>query len=142
MDKDAYLFKKSKGAEAKQAYLGHILMENRQGLVVNGRVTQASGTAEWEAIVNLVDALCGSSRITLGADKNYDTRGIVEELREMTVTSHVAQNDTSRSSATDGRTIRHPGYLGSQTICKRFEECLVWAKTIGGLSKSRFIGRE
>ena len=95
-----------------------------------------------EAAVDLVDALGGSSRITLGADKNYDTRGFVDELREMTVTPHVVQNDTRRSSAIDGRTTRHPGYLASQTIRKRIEECFGWAKTIGGFRKSRFIGRE
>jgi IS5 family transposase len=105
-------------------------------------VTQATGTAEREAAVDLVDALGGSQRITLGADKNYDTKGFVEELREMTVTPHVAQNDTNRSSAIDGRTTRHPGYATSQTIRKRIEECFGWAKTIGGLRKSRFIGRE
>ena len=141
-DKDAYLFKKSKGAEARLAYLGHILMENRHGLVVDAKVTQATGKAEREAAVDLVDALGGSQRITLGADKNYDTKGFVEGLREMTVTPHVAQNDTNRSSAIDGRTTCHPGYATSQTIRKRIEECFGWAKTIGGLRKSRFIGRE
>jgi len=141
-DKEAYLFKKSKGAEAKLAYLGHILMENRHGLVVDARVTQATGKAEREAAVDFVEALGGNHRITLGADKNYDTRGFVDELRGMTVTPHVAQNDTNRSSAIDGRTTRHPGYLTSQTIRKRIEECFGWAKTIGGLRKSRFIGRE
>ncbi len=141
-DKDAYLFKKSKGAESRLAYLGHILMENRHGLVVDAKVTQATGKAEREAAVDLVDALGGSQRITLGADKNYDTKGFVEDMREMTVTPHVAQNDTNRSSAIDGRTTCHPGYATSQTIRKRIEECFGWAKTIGGLRKSRFIGRE
>ena len=141
-DKDAYLFKKSKGSESKLAYLGHILMENRHGLVVSAKVTQATGTAEREAAAELVDALGGTQGITLGADKNYDTKGFVEELREMTVTPHVAQNDTNRSSAIDERTTRHPGYATSQMIRKRIEECFGWAKTIGGLRKSRFIGRE
>jgi len=141
-DKDAFLFKKSKGSESKLAYLGPILMENRHGLVVDAKVTQATGKAEREAAVDLVDALGGSQRITLGADKNYDTKGFVEDMREMTVTPHVAQNDTHRSSAIDGRTTRHPGYATSQTIRKRIEECFGWAKTIGGLRKSRFIGRE
>jgi transposase len=141
-DKDAFLFKKSKGSESKLAYLGHILMENRHGLVVDAKVTQATGKAEREAAVDLVDALGGSQRITLGADKNYDTKGFVEDLREMTVTPHVAQNDTNRASAIDGRTTRHPSYATSQTIRKRIEECFGWAKTIGGLRKSRFIGRE
>ena len=141
-DKDAYLFKKSKGAESKLAYLGHILMENRHGLVVDARVTQATGKAERETAVDLVNALGRTDRITLGADKNYDTKDFVENMREMMVTPHVAQNDTNRSSAIDGRTTRHPGYLTSQTIRKRIEECFGWAKTIGGLRKSRFIGRE
>jgi hypothetical protein len=105
-------------------------------------VTQATGTAEREAAVDLVDALGWTQRITLGADKNCDTKGFVEELREMTVTPHVAQNDTNRSSAIDERTTRHPGYATSQTIRKRIEECFGWAKTIGGLHKNRFIGRE
>ena len=141
-DKDAYLFKKNKGAESKLAYLGHILMENRHGLVVDARVTQATGKAERETAVDLVNALGRTDRITLGADKNYDTKDFVENMREMMVTPHVAQNDTNRSSAIDGRTTRHPGYLTSQTIRKRIEECFGWAKTIGGLRKSRFIGRE
>jgi len=141
-DEDAYFLRKSKGAELKPAYLGHMLMENRHGLVVGARVTQATGTAEREADVGLVEALGGSRRIMLGADKNYDTRGFVADMREMTVTSHVAQNDSNRSSAIDGRTTRHPGDATSQTIRKRIEESFGWAKTIGGLRKSRFIGRE
>jgi len=141
-DKDAYLFKKSKGSESKLAYLGHILMENRHGLVVRAKVTQATGTSERDAAAELVDALGGTRRITLGADKNYDTKGFVEELREMKITPHVAQNDTNRSSAIDERTTRHPGYATSQMARKRIEECFGWAKTIGGLRKSRFIGRE
>ena len=108
-DKDAYLFKKSKGAESKLAYLGHILMESRQGLVVNAKVTQATGKAEREAAVDLVDALGGTDRITLGADKNYDTKDFVENMREMTVTPHVAQNDTSRLSAIDGEPLATRG---------------------------------
>jgi IS5 family transposase len=105
-------------------------------------VTQAISTAEREADADLVDALGGTQRITQGADKNYDTRGFVEALREMTVTPHVARNGTHRSSAIDGRTTRHPGYQMSQTFRKRIEKCFGWAKTIGGLRKSRFIGRE
>ena len=141
-DKDAYLFRKSKGKESKLAYLGHILMENRHGMVVDARVTQATDKAEREAAVDLVDALGGNQRITLGADKNYDTRGFVEDMREMMVTPHVARNDTNCASAIDGRTTRYPGYETSQTIRKWIEECFGWAKTIGGLRKSRFIGRE
>jgi len=83
-----------------------------------------------------------ANRVDEGADKNYDTKGFVEDMREMTVTPHVARNDTNRASAIDGRTTRHPGYVTSQTIRKRIEECFGWAKTIRGLRKSRFIGRE
>jgi IS5 family transposase len=109
---------------------------------MRAKVTQATGTSERDAAAELVDALGGTRRITLGADKNYDTKGFVEELREMKITPHVAQNDTNRSSAIDERTTRHPSYATSQTIRKRIEECFGWAKTIGGLRKSRFIGRE
>jgi IS5 family transposase len=117
-------------------------MENRQDLVVDARVTHATGTAEREAAVELVDAFGGSQRITLDADKNYDTQGFVEELRRMKVTPHIARKDTNRSAAIDGRTTRHPGYLMSQTFRKWIEECFCWDKTTGGLRKSRFIGRE
>jgi hypothetical protein len=141
-DKDAYLFKKSQGAESKLAHLGHLLMENRHGPVVNAGVTKATGKAVWEAAVELVDAPGGSQRITPGADKNYDTKGFVADLREMMVTPHVARNDTNRASAIDGRTTRHPGYATRQTVSKRIEECLGLAKTIGGVRKSRFIGRK
>lgn len=141
-DKDALLFKKSKGTAAKLSYLGHLLMENRNGLVVNARVTQATGTAEREAAVDMVCALSGTHRVTLGADKNYDTRDCVADLRSINVTAHVAQNTSNRSSAIDARTTRHPGYATSQVVRKRIEECFGWGKTIGGLRKSRFVGRE
>lgn len=141
-DPDALLFKKSKGTAAKLSYMGHVLMENRHGLVVKAAVSQATGKAERETATGLVDALGGSRRITLGADKNYDTQGFVAEMREMNVTPHVAQNDTNRSSSIDGRTTRHQGYELSQTKRKRIEECFGWLKTVGGLRKSRFIGRE
>ena len=141
-DPDALLFRKSKGTTAKLSYMGHLLMENRHGLVVDARVTQATGTAEREAAADMVEALTDTHRVTVGADKNYDTKGFVEKLRDANATPHVAQNDTHRSSAIDGCTTRHPGYRTSQTICKRIEECFGWAKTIGGLRKSRFVGRE
>jgi len=140
-DKDALLFRKSPGTAAKLSYLGHILMENRHGLVVNAQVTQATGTAEREAAVEMVQALSGTHRVTLGADKNYDTRGCVAALRCANVTPHVAQNTSQRSSAIDGRTTRHRGYASSQRFRKRIEECFGWAKTVGGLRKSRFVGR-
>ena len=141
-DPDARLFRKSSGTTAKLSYMGHVLMENRNGLVVQAKVTQATGKAEREAAVDLVDALGGSRRLTLGADKNYDTRGFVEEMRARNVTPHVAQNDTNRSSAIDERTTHHEGYRISQTRRKRIEECFGWLKTIGGLRKSPFVGRE
>ncbi|MDT8442613.1 MAG: IS5 family transposase [Desulfuromonadales bacterium] len=141
-DPDALLFKKSKGTAAKLAYMGHVVMENRHGLVVGATVTQATGTAEREAAEGLVDAPSGNRRITLGADKNYDTQGFVARMREKNVTPHVAQNNRNRASAIDGRTTRHPGYQLSQTRRKRIEECFGWMKTVGGLRKSRFIGRE
>lgn len=141
-DKDALLFKKSDGVAAKLSYLGHLLMENRNGLAVNAQVTQATGTAEREAAVAMVQALSGTHRVTLGADKNYDTAGFVDDLRCAQVTPHVAQNTSNRSSAIDGRTTRHRGYRTSQVLRKRIEECFGWAKTVGGLRKSRFVGRE
>ena len=141
-DPDALLFKKSKGAASKLSYMGHVLMENRNGLVVRATVSQATGTAEREAAVGLVDALGGSRCITLGADKNYDTQGFVADMRKMKVTPHVAQNDTNRSSAIDGCTTRHPGYRLSQNKRKRIEEYFGWLKTVGGLRKSRFVGKE
>ena len=141
-DKDALLFKKSKGVAAKLSYMGHLLMENRHGLVTDARVTQATGTAEREAAVDMVAALSGTHRVTLGADKNYDTRDCIDDLRCANVTPHVAQNTSHRASAIDGHTTRHSGYAASQRFRKRIEECFGWAKTVGGLRKSRFVGRE
>jgi transposase len=141
-DKDALLYKKSPGTAAKLSYQGHILMENRHGLVVDAQVTQATGTAEREAAVDMASALSGTHRVTLGADKNYDTRDCVDELRCVNVTLHVAQNASDRTSAIDGRTTCHAGYAVSQRIRKRIEKCFGRAKTIGGMRKSRFVGRE
>ncbi len=141
-DPDARLFRKSNGTAARLCYMGHLLMENRHGLVVDAKVTQATGKAEREAAADMIEALSGTHRVTVGADKNHDTKGFVEKMRDANATPHVAQNDTNRSSAIDGRTTRHPGYKTSQTIRKRIEECFGWAKTIGGLRKSRFVGRE
>jgi len=141
-DPDAYSFKKSQYTASKPSYMGHLLMENRNGLVVDAQVTQATGTAEREAAIEMVGALQGNNRITLGADKGYDTADFVEDCRLLKATPHVAQNNTNRSSAIDGRTTRHAGYRKSLTIRKRIEECFGWAKTVGGIRKSRFIGRE
>ena len=137
---EAGLYKKANGQEAKLSYLGHVLMENRHGLVVDTRVTQATGMAEREAALTMAEAIPGQPRVTLGADKNYDTRDFVRELRELQVTPHVAQNTTGRSSAVDGRTTRHPGYAVSQRKRKCVEEIFGWMKTVGLLRKTRHRG--
>jgi transposase len=139
-DPEARLYKKAKRQEARLAYLGHVLMENRHGLVVDTRVTQATGTAEREAALAMAEAMPGQHRITLGADKNYDTHDCVRELRELRVTPHVAQNTSGRSSAIDGRTTRHPGYAVSQRKRKSVEEIFGWMKTVGLLRKTRHRG--
>ncbi len=139
-DPEARLYKKAKGQEAKLAYLGHVLMENRHGLVVDTRVTQATGTAEREAALAMAEAIPGQQRVTLGADKNYDTCDCVRELRELQVTPHVAQNTSGRSSAIDGRTTRHLGYAVSQRKRKCVEEIFGWMKTVGLLRQTRYRG--
>lgn len=140
-DSDLRLFKKTKGSEAKLAYQGHVLMENRNGLVVNAQLTIASGTAEREAALALLGA--PGKRVTLAADKAYDTKGFVSDLRQRHVTPHVAQNDKRRGgSAIDQRTTRHPGYAVSQRKRKRVEEIFGWLKTVGLLRKTRHRGLE
>ncbi len=143
-DPAARLARKGRGKEAKLAYQGHVLMENRHGLAVNAQVTQASGTAERDAAVSMTAAIpSAASRVTLGADKGYDTQGFVAELRALGITPHVAQNTGRRGgSAIDGRTTRHPGYATSQRIRKRVEEIFGWLKTVGGMRKLRHRGRE
>ncbi len=141
-DPDARLYKKSAGSEAKLSYLGHVLMENRHGLLVKTCVTQATGTAERDAALRMVKPIAGTRPITLGGDKNYDTREVVRELRKIGVTPHVAQNNTNRSSAIDGRTTRHPGYPISQQKRKRIEQSFGWIKIIGMLKKVKLRGRE
>ena len=108
-DPDARLFKKSKGSEAKLGYLGHVLMENRNGLLVQTFLTEANGRAERDAAMLMMEATPSGKRVTLGGDKNYDTQEFVAELRGMNITPHVAQNDTNRRSAVDQRTTRHVG---------------------------------
>jgi hypothetical protein len=135
------LYRKSSAAPAQLCYLGHVLMENRTGLVVSARLTQATGTAERDAALDMLQDLCGNRRITLGGDKNYDTRDFVDSLRSLAVTPHVAQNDTNRASAIDRRTTRHPGYSVSMRKRKRVEEIFGWLKTIGVLRKTRHRGR-
>ncbi len=140
-DPDARLFRKGKGHEAKLAYQGHVLMENRHGLAVEGCVTRASGYGERAAALEMVGHLTTSGRITLGADKGYDSRDFVEALRLLQVTPHVAQNTAHRSSAIDQRTTRHAGYGVSQWKRKRVEEIFGWLKTVGLLRKTRHRGR-
>jgi transposase len=139
-DPDARLYKKSAGSEAKLGYLGHVLTENRHGLVVDTVLTLATGTAEREAALEMVGRLPEGARIPLGADKGYDVAEFVSELRAMNVTPHVAQNDTNRSSAIDDRTTRHDGYEISQRKRKRVEETFGWAKVIGSVRKVKVRG--
>jgi IS5 family transposase len=141
-DPDARLYKKSKGSEAKMSYLGHALMENRHGLLVDTMVTLADGTAERDAALLLASQISGVKQVTLGGDKNYDTQELVRDLREMKVTPHVAQNNTNRRSAIDGRTTQHAGYGISQKRRKRIEESFGWMKTIGMLKKVKLRGLE
>jgi transposase len=141
-DPDAKLARKGPGKEAKLSYSAHVLMENRNGLAVDATVRPATGTAEREAAVAMAAQIPGDERVTLGADKNYDTAACVQELRDLGVTPHVAQNDTRRRSAIDKRTTRHPGYQISQRARKRVEEIFGWLKTVGGLRKLRHRGRE
>jgi len=139
-DPQAKLWRKARGHEAKLCYMGHALMENRNGLAVAGKATLASGYAEREAALELIEPKAGGSRITLGGDKGYDVADFVESLRAMEVTPHVAQNDTNRSSAIDARTTRHPGYEVSQRVRKRVEEIFGWLKTVGLLRKVKHRG--
>jgi transposase len=142
-DADALLARKGSGKEAKLSYSGHVLMENRNGLVVNTEVLQANGTAERDAALLMVEAIPGDKTVTLGADKNYDTKDFVSELRNMDVTPHVSQNQHARRhSAIDGRTTRHAGYQVSQRKRKRVEEIFGWLKTVGGMRKLRHRGLE
>jgi transposase len=139
-DPDARLYKKAAGQEAKLCFLGHVLMENRHGLVVNTCLTPATGTAEREAALALLRERPGRQRVTVGGDKNYDTHAFVQGLRTLRVTPHLAQHTTNRASAIDGRTTRHPGYAVSQQKRKRVEEIFGWLKTVGLLRKVKLRG--
>jgi transposase len=141
-DPDARLFRKSRQTGAMLCYMGHVLMENRNGLAVDGRVSHATGRAEREEAVSMAVRVPGGSPITLGADKGYDTADFVADLRQIGVTPHVAQNLRNRSSAVDERTTRHAGYDISQRKRKLVEEIFGWVKTVGGLRKTRHRGRE
>jgi transposase len=136
-DPEAKLAKKGKGKEAKLSYTGHVLMENRNGLAVDVEVTQATGTCEREAALEMIDDIPGNNRVTVGADKGYDTRSFVDCCRESNVTPHVAQKE---NSAIDERTTRHEGYTISMRKRKRIEEIFGWVKTVGCLRKTRHRG--
>jgi transposase len=142
-DPEALLARKGLGKETRLCFTGHVLMENRNGLVVDIDLSQATGRAEREAALRMLDRLERKKRrLTLGADKGYDTRDFVAELRQRKVTPHVSQNQSGRRSAIDGRTTSHGGYKVSQKIRKRVEEIFGWVKTVGGGRKLRYIGLE
>jgi transposase len=143
-DPDAKLYRKGAGMEAKLCFIGHALMENANGLVVDARLTRVSGHAERLAALDMIAPRAGRPvPITLGGDKGFDAANFVMELREINVTPHVAQNSTPRRrSAIDGRTARHSGYAASQRIRKRIEEVFGWVKTIAGLRKTKLRGIE
>jgi transposase len=140
-DPDAMLYRKGPGMEARLCFIGHGLMENRSGLIVGTRLTRVSGHAERLAALDLIAPHGDRPRAaTLGADKGYDAKDFVMELRELNVRPHVAQNSSGRRSAVDRRTTRHPGYATSQRLRKRIEEAFGWIKTVAGLKKTRFRG--
>src|SRR5947209_6863714 len=140
-DADARLARKSGGHESKLAYCGNVLIENRNVLVVDAELLQANGTAERDAALLMAERIEGGKRVTVAADKGYDTKEFVQEIRGMNVTPHVAQNDKRRGgSAIDGRTTRHAGYKVSQVKRKRIEEVFGWLKTVGMLRKTRHRG--
>ncbi|MBZ0148965.1 MAG: IS5 family transposase [Pseudorhodoplanes sp.] len=140
-DPGARLYKKGPGKEAKLCFIGHGLMENRSGLLVDACLTEADGHAERVAALHMIEPHADRPRpITLGGDKGFDSADFVNELRSMKVTPHVAQNTSNRRSAIDRRTTRHPGYGVSQRIRKRIEEAFGWIKTVAGQEKTRFRG--
>lgn len=146
-DPDARLYKKGDGQPAKLCYMGHALMENRHGLAVGGGVSQATGTAEREKALELIDGRDRRRRITLGADKGYDVTQFVHDLRARSVTPHIAidghlsKTGKRRKTAVDGRTTRHIGYDISQRCRKRIEEVFGWIKSSAGLAKVKLRGR-
>ena len=141
-DPDARLYKKSPGTGAMLCFMGHALMENRNGLIVQGDLTQADGHAERKAALDMIHRHSPGStqRLTLGADKGYDAAEFVADLRQACVTPHIAQK--SRYSAIDGRTTRHEGYSLSIKHRKRIEEAFGWAKTVGGMVQTMYRGVE
>ena len=141
-DPEARLYRKGPGKEARLCFMGHAMTENRHGLVVEATLTEAAGTAEREAAKDMIQSHAPGSerRLTVGADKAYETAGFVADLRQMCVTPHVAQNTSRRRSAIDARTTRHAGYAASQRKRKLIEEAFGWAKTIGGLGRVKLKG--
>jgi transposase len=139
-DPDARLFRKGTAMGAQLCYMGHALMDNRHGLVVDARVSKATGTAERDVACQMIHDVPGGSPITVGADKAYDARAFIKSLREISVTPHVAQNTSGRSSGIDGRTTRHAGYAISQRKRKLVEQVFGWMKTVGGMRKTRHRG--
>ncbi len=141
-DPEARLARKGSGKEARLSYAQHALMENRHGLLVDLRISEANGTAEREVALEMLEALPGQHLCTVAGDKLYDSRAFVERSRDLNVTPHVAQNTTHRRSAIDRRTTRHSGYRTSQRIRKRVEEIFGWTKTVGNFRRTRYRGRE
>jgi transposase len=139
-DPDARLYKKARGREARLGYLGHALIEHRSGLIVKTAVTPATGHGERDAALVMIETLPSAHRITVAADKGYDTRDFVAELRHMGVTPHIAQHTAGRRSAIDARTTRHRGYAVSQRKRKLVEQGFGWIKGVGGLRKLRHRG--
>jgi transposase len=141
-DPEAKLFCKGKGQTAKLNYMGHVLMDHREGLVVDVEVTEATGSAERETALTMLDRHPSRDRRTVATDKAYDTKQFVADCRERGVTPHVAMNDSgTRSSAIDARTTRHAGYLVSQRLRKRIEECFGWCKDGRPLRKMKVYGK-
>ncbi len=142
-DSEAMLFRKSNSAAAELSYMGHLLIENRNGLIVDAELTQATGFAERDCATTMLGRLPAKKRRrTIAADKGYDTKDFVAGVRELGFTPHVAQNNKSRRSAIDGRTTRHAGHVVSLRIRKRVEEPFGWIKTVGAGRKVRYIGQE
>jgi len=141
-DPESRLYRKGKGKEAKLCFMGHVVTENRHGLVVAARTTLATGTAERDTSVAMMKKLARGRRSTLGGDKGYDTRAYVRELRKLGVTPHVAQNDQGRSSAIDDRTTTHVGYEISQRKRKAVEQVFGWGKTVGPIRKTKHRGKD
>jgi len=142
-DPESRLYRKSMAAPAKLCFMGHLLMEHRNGLLVDMELTRADGYAERDAAMEMLDRLpARKRRRTVAGDKGYDTRDFVARARQRRFTPQVAQNTTKRRSAIDARTTRHAGYATSLRIRKRIEEPFGWIKTIAGGRKLRYLGRD